>query len=292
MTKAAIMKKTVLCGLLVSVCVMAGSAQSEDLKAYYEKQKAEIAPTFTAPAIGAEITITLVDGQAHTGVIKQLTEIGVQILSDETYVTCKKRELSEASCVQLFAEDYAHAMAIKRTRAYKRGHAERVHLNTHKGSLSVKSSTQRASDLSQDKTEKTKESGGSMETESTAFSRVNRLTMSIVNRTTHPDTYTLVWYFFVQEIGTDNVAIHNSESEEIRMEGRQKITRKVMSKPYDSSKVTKSWISCPTCSTSDTKTTGLEEQGYLVLLMCGDEILDKKASSKRYLNVDWLKICK
>ncbi len=283
-------KNTILCTVLAGFWMLAAPAQSEeDLKAYYEKQKAEIEKNFTGPELKSKITIVLKDGEEKTGVLRQLSDNGVQLLVDGALVTYRKRELDEASCAKLFAEEYAHAEAIKRTRAYKRGSAARKQRNTHKGGLSVNATTKRSSDLSHDSEAR---GSSSMDTEEKMYSKIQKLTISVANRTTHPDTYSLKWYFFVQQIGTDNVAIHSSGSEEIELEGRQKVEHKVASKVYDSKKVTKSWNSCPTCSTSETKVTGSEGQGYLVLLKCGDEILDKKASSKRYLNPDWVMMCR
>lgn len=281
-------KRIIFCCALVGFYVQAMPAQSEDLKAYYEKQKAELVQSFTAPASGTDITLVLLDGEEKTGVIRHLSENGIQILSDNALATFRKHELDKATCAKLFAEEYAHVEAIKRTRAYKRGASERARLNIHKGSLSVSSSIKRSSDMSSDSDER---DGGTMEEEVKAYSRVQNLMVSVANRADHPDTYSLKWYFFVQKIGTDNVSIHSSGSEKIELEGREKVKRKIVSKEYSSKKVTKSWISCPKCSTSDTKVSGEEGEGYLVLLMCGDEIIDKEASSKRYLNEDWLKMC-
>ncbi len=276
------------CSALVGFWMLAAPAQStEDLKAYYEGQKAEIAKNFTGPELKSEITIVLKDGEEKTGVLRQLSDNGVQLLADGALVTYRKRELSEASCAKLFAEEYAHAEAIKRTRAYKRGHSKRVQGNTHKASLRVNPTNKRTSF---NETENKEVDEGSWNNETKTRNMVKTLTVSIANQMTHADTYTLKWYFFAQALDQDNVVIQSRGSEEIKLGGRQQVKRKIVSKEYSTETITSNWTACCGMSTSSQKRKGVEERGYLVVLKCGDEVVDRQASTKRYLDPDWLKL--
>ena len=281
-------KNSVYCGALLGFLMLAMPAQAEDLRAYYEQQKLELAKTFVAPEAGTEITLVLLDGEEKSGVIRHLSETGVQLLSDNALVTIRKHELDEATCAQLFAEEYAHIEAIKRTRAYKRGASERVQKNTHKAALSVSPTNKRTSS---NETENKEVEEGSWNIETKTRNMVKTLTVSISNRTSHPDTYSLKWYFFVQKVGEDNVSIHHSGSERIELEGRQNVKRSIASKEYSTKTTTRNWTACCGKSSSSQKKKGIEERGYLVVLKCGDEVVARDASAERYLDPDWIKLC-
>ena len=281
-------KSMILCGLLVGFWMLAVPAQSEDLKAYYEKQKAEIAPTFTAPELGSEVTVVLLDGQERTGVLKQLTDNGVQLLSDGTLVTFRKHELLEGSCPHLFADDYAHVEAIKRTRVYKQGHAKRVRDNIHEASLSVSTKNKKSSSS---ETENKDAEAGSWDINTKTRNMVKTLVVSIANRTTHADSYTLKWYFFAQDLDQNSIVIQSLGSEKIELEGKQRVKREIVSKEYTTETITRNWVACCGKSTSSQEKKGVQERGYLVLLKCGDEVVARQASSKSYLDPDWLKLC-
>ena len=283
--------KFLFCSALVGFWMLAAPAQStEDLKAYYEKQKAEIEKNFTGPELKSEITIVLKDGEEKTGVLRQLSDNGVQVLADGVLATYRKRELSEASCAKLFAEEYAHAEAIKRTRAYKRGHAQRVQLNTHKGSLSVITRTER--DGSRDVTNKEHEDGATTETETKVQTEVRTLKVSVSNQTTHSDRYTLKWYFFAQNMGEEDVYIQSRGSKVIDVKGKSRVKHEVASQGCSVKKVAHNYTACCGKSTSSEKKSGVLEKGYLIVLKCGDEVVDRQASDKRYVDPDWIKLCR
>ncbi len=270
--------------------MLAASAQSPaELKAYYEKQKVEIAKNFTGPELKSEITVVLKNGEGKTGVLRQLSDNGVQLLAGGTLVTYRKRHLNEATCAQLFAEEYAHAEAIRRTRAYKRGHTKRVQDTAHKGSLSVRSKVKETRDQ---KTEVKEIEEGTWNIETKDFTRVQNLKVTVVNRTSHPDTYSLEWYFFVKDKKGSRVTIHSKGSKEITLKGRQKGTHEVASKEYASQKLARGWVACCGMSADYEDVTGVDVEGYLVVLKCGNEVLARDASAKRYLDPDWILLCK
>lgn len=281
-------KNRFYCGALLGFWMVVMPVQAEDLKAYYEQQKLEIAKTFVAPEAGTEITLVLLDGKEKSGVIRHLSDTGVQILSDNALATFRKHELDEATCAQLFAEEYAHAEAIKRTRAHKRGASARAKTNTHSASLSVISKNKRTS-FNETENEEVEEGAWNIETKKR--NEVKTLSISVANRTSHPDTYTLKWYFYEQEVGKDNITIQSRGSEEISLNGQQAVKRKIVSKEYVAKTVTRNWLACCGKSSSSQKKSGKQERGYLVVLKCGDKVLARKASSKLYLDPDWVKLC-
>lgn len=283
------MKKIILCGLAVCFLTWAALAQpKEELKAYYEKQKEELAPTFVAPETGSEIMVVLLDGEERTGTLRQLTDNGIQLLSDGALVTFRKRELTEGTCAKLFAEDYAHAEAIKRTHAYKRGHSARVLEKAHKGTLSGRVKMERDSSRN---TEIEESEDGTWTIDTKDYVSTQNLTATLANKTTHPDTFTLKWYFFVQtKDGKKNIRIHSRGSKEFKLEGGQKIQHKIVSEEYALKKVSRGWVACCGKSEDHENVTGEEEKGYLLVLKCDDEILARDASSKRYLHPDWVRL--
>ncbi|MCK4563900.1 MAG: hypothetical protein KAU94_04425 [Verrucomicrobia bacterium] len=52
-----------LCALLICTLLSTLPTHAEDLRAYYEQQKAKIAPTFQAPEPGTELSIALTSGK-------------------------------------------------------------------------------------------------------------------------------------------------------------------------------------------------------------------------------------
>ena len=282
-------KRIIFCSALVGFYMQAMPAQSEDLKAYFEKQKAELVQSFTAPASGTDITLVLLDGEEKTGVIRYLSETGIQILSDNTLATFRKHELDEGTCAKLFAEEYAHVEAMKRTRTYKRGHTKRAKDSTHKGSLSVSSKMDR--DGTRDTSNRESDSGGVTETEIKVQTEVRNLKVLISNQTTHPDRYTLKWYFFAQDLGKEDVYIQSRGSKEVEVKGRSRVTHEVKSKGSSIRKASHNYTACCGKTAASENKTGVEEKGYLVVLKCGDEVIDRKASDKRYMDPDWIKLC-
>jgi hypothetical protein len=110
---------TLLCSLTAGFFIFTLPLHGEDLKAYYEQQKAEIAPSFKAPQLGSEITISLAAGQKRTGILMKLNDSEVSLMTDAGSVHYKKSALHEISRASLFADDFAHAKAMERTREYK-----------------------------------------------------------------------------------------------------------------------------------------------------------------------------
>ncbi len=103
-----------LCALLACILASVLTSRADDLKAYYEQQKAEIAPTFKAPELGSDITVTLASGKKRNGILMKLTNTEVSLMTDAGSVVYKTTALHETSRVQLFADAFAHTKALER----------------------------------------------------------------------------------------------------------------------------------------------------------------------------------
>jgi len=292
-------KKVVCCCILVGLGWLAVPVGAADLKAYYEREKKALVSTFSKPELGSTITVTLLDGQEKTGKIKQLTKNGVQLLSEGALVTFSRHKLKKESCAQLFAEDYAEVEALKRTRAYKRSLSASLKSmkQPHRGSLSVGVKTKK--DETNDRTIDNGDDG-TMTKETKKLNRVQELTISVLNPNARPEEYTLEWYFFAQqvkkekgiEVGDHKFVILDQGSAEIKLGARQKVKRKVSSGECILTKTTFDFEACCGRSTVTQYEKGQEMKGYLVILKSGDKVLARKASSKRYLKPDWVKMCR
>lgn len=287
-------KKAVLAGILAGALVSAGTAADEEIKSYYEQQKAIFQWAFKAPAIGSDIVVVLENGEEHRGILKKLSDKGVQILSGEELLTCRRKELSDETRMLLFAADYAHFKALESARSYdKLSDETKAQLSgvpgrVYPGKLSVSVKKDKDADRSEDGSLST---SGYRSEERKAWSEVQHLTVSVSNSTSVPATYSLRWYFFSRDVGTDRLAIHCQGYEIIKLKGKQKVKKGVSSKKYTkhrSSTNTTTRYAGRNKTTADEREWGVEEEGYLVLLMSGDTVVDRKASAKRYLDPDWI----
>ncbi|MCF7816858.1 MAG: hypothetical protein K9M54_03150 [Kiritimatiellales bacterium] len=271
--------------------------RADDLKDYYERQKAEVAPSFKAPELGSEITIVLLAGQKRTGILMKLTGDEVGIMAEAGSLTYKRNALHESTRAQLFAEDYANAIAIERTRVYKDElYAQQVQKEQggmHEGSISVTSKVDKKFDKAEENDEKeNKQTGDTITTTTTTktTTETQQLAVTIANNTTHSDTYTLAWYFFAEPLEGGNATVHDSDSKTITVEARKRVRHDIVSKPCSVVETTVQRELPSVNHTPDPKITksGQQNAGYVVLLKYGDTILDAKASSSTYLSKEWL----
>ncbi len=286
--------KLVLC--LMPFLIPSGYAQGEDLRAYYEQKKAEVMPTFTTPELGSEVTLKMASGQTRTGVLMRLNAEEISIITDAgDTVSYKRGMLHESTRAQFFAEDFAHVKAMELTRQYSKeiqlGALAEEEANTHEGRLDVTAKTEKKAD-----TEKEEKEGENRESEKTVTRTTTRteiqsqiLTVSISNLTSHPDTYSLHWYFISEDAAGDKISVHESGTKKVTVDARKRITETVKSKDYK-------WVKASTVHTGATgyssepriKESGEEPAGYLIILKYNDEILDAKASSKTFLGEEWM----
>jgi hypothetical protein len=300
--------------LLFAIAALAIQARGDDLKAYYEQQKAEFVPTFVAPELGAEVSIKLAAGQTRKGILMKLTASELSLLADTgSTVTYRRTALHESSRAQYFAEDHAHAKALEKMREYRQQlHNEDIaeqQANIHDGRISVTAKVDKDSDKDVDEDERDNEKTGNTTTTTTTtktYTDIQNLKITIANNATHPDTYTLEWYFFgkAMEKTTSSgrgdkvdkkplerkTALHDSGTKRITVDGRKRRMEEVSSKAFVVEKITVDRVSSNSSNSQDPRVTesGKENAGWLVLLKYGDAILDRKASSKSYLTEEWL----
>jgi hypothetical protein len=290
-------KPLLACALLAIALASTQADQGDDLQAYYEQQKAELAPEFQPPELGTEFAFLTADGQKQLGILMKLGANEISVLSGSKMVVYKRSALHESCRALLFAEDYAHAKAIERTLAYKEQlHVEGIkdeQASTHDGRISVSYKVEKGSSKAVEEDERENESTGNTTTTTTTTktrTEVQKLAVTLSNNTTHPDTYTLAWYFYADPIGPAGIAVHDSGSEKITVDARQRVRRDLSSKMLTEIEEVVDRESSGGNYSIDPKvtTTGKESAGYLVLLKYGDTILDQKASSNTYLSKEWL----
>ena len=126
---------------MILVWVSSSVFAAEDLKSYYEKQKAEIAPAFVAPSLGSEVRLKLSGGQVRSGILMKLSASSISVMTDSGMVDYKRSVLHESSRADFFVEDFAHVKAIEKTQEYKKQlnmtEAAKQAANIHEGSLYV-----------------------------------------------------------------------------------------------------------------------------------------------------------
>ncbi len=281
--------------ILNLICLSAGAA--DDLKAYYEQQKAAFAPTFVAPQLGSEVNIKLAAGQPRSGILMKLTADTMALMTDSGMVSYKRTVLHESSRARFFAEDYAAAKALEKTREYKQQlHLENMAENAagmHEGRISVSAKLDKKSEKDVEEEDRENEKSGNTTTITTTtrtYTEIQNLQVTIANNTTHPDNYTLEWYFFGKSPVTDSVTVHDEGTRKVTVEGRKRTQEKVASEPYVVEKVAVNTTSSNSSNNRDARLSesGKESAGWLVILKFGNETMDMKASAKTFMSEEWL----
>lgn len=272
-------------------------AEQVDLRQYYETQKEELLESFEPPETGKEVTIKLTTGAIHRGELALLTPGTVTIMMEVGPVTYSRLMLDTFTRKTMFAEDYAHYTAYDRTRALKNkleGNPRQIgEARTHLGRLSVKSSLKKTNDRNVVETTK-----DNTEITTTTKSKAETCTLkiSVANMTPGDDTYQLEWYFIktpITEDGEIDPVLGDKGSTEIQVPGKKKIDHTVTSLDFTWAEVTTERINNDLDNGSgggDARVadSGDEYRGFVVLLKCGNEILDEKSSSKTFLSDEWM----
>jgi len=283
---------------LILFCGTVCADTAEELKAYYEKQKAEIAAKFTPPELGIETTITLLGGKKRTGILMKLNAAEVALMTGAGMVSYKPEALDDSTRVRLFAEDYAHLKAVEKLNEFKQQrfieniHAEQAGL--HEGRISVSAKTEKDSDRRVEEEERESRKTGASTTIRTTTkteTEIQKLTITVANNTTHPDTYTLSWYFLARSVGGDRIRVHDRGSQEIAVPARQRERVSVSSQACIEETIEVERSSSEGGGGQDPKisTSGTESAGYVVLLKHGDTLLDAEASASTFLSEEWMK---
>lgn len=289
----------------ISCCQTYGA---DDLRAYYEKQKAAVLPMFQAPALGSQVTIRFKSGESRTGILMKLNAGSLTLMSDSGMSRDYQRTaLHDTTRTQFFAEDYAHALAVEQTRRYKeQQHQENKaeqEAGVHDGRISVSFKTEKDSDKKIEEQEKENKNSGNTNSSRTitrTSTEIVKLKVNVANVATHPDAFTLKYYFFGESIaknmkkkkGDDEavkpgaLSIKNKDQQNISLAARGRQTIEVESEPFI---ITKTEIeNHKGIVNRDPSVTGDESAGWLVILMHGSTILDKKASHSEFLSDEWI----
>lgn len=157
----------------------------------------------------------------------------------------------------------------------------------HKGNISVTSAVEKDSDHEKKEQEKENSRTGKIIVTTTTTridSQTPTLTVTVFNTTSHPDTYSLEWYYLARRSEGDDIVMHDSGCEELTVDPLTRIKHTLSIRTLEMKKETvQRGFKDPTVSKS-----GQKSAGYVILLKCGDVILDKEASSEKYLSKQWI----
>ena len=277
----------------------------DDIKSFYEKQKAELLPAFKAPQMGSQVTIKTAASQSRTGILMKLDSASLSLMTETGNATYKRMALHESSRSQLFAEDFAHVKSLEKTRLYKKqlhkeNEAERA-ADFHDGSISVSAKSEKSSDKEVEVEERENKLTGEKRTNTKitrTYTEVQELKITAANNATHSDTFTLKCIFFSQQISKGSTKKNDEDNDsipktikkqsdsikQITIDARSRSSIELSSEPFIVTKIEAS----SGYSNRNPLISGEESAGWLVLLMYDGEILDKKASAKTYLADNWI----
>jgi|GEM_PF-5330945 len=291
------MRKLLIFAAFLSLCVRVSGVSGEDLKVYYEQQKKELAATFKAPLLGSQISLRLSTGQTRSGILMKLGADSVSILLDNgTMVDYRRSALHDEAKAQLFAEDYAHALALEKTREYKEQqeleNLAEYHAGLHEARVYVNAKVDKDTDKNVEEDERDLKNGETMTVTTTTrtYTEIQQLKVSIANNTTHPDTYTLAWAFFGESVASDTISIHDSGRRQVSVEARKRKDENITSEPFVVEKETRNTTNTGSNSSADPRTSesGTENAGWLVVLKYGNDVLDMKGSSGSFETEEWI----
>ena len=294
--REAMHRKFHLIAMFVVVGLSLATFAEEDLKAYYERQLEEVAETFVAPQLGSQVSIRLASGVERTGILLKLDADSIKVMTDNATMDYKRTALHEATRTKFFADDYAKAEALERTRAYKEKlQAENMaeyYADLHEGRISVNAKVDKDSDKNVERDERELKNGETLTTTTTTrtYTEIQNLKVTVANNTTHPDTYSLVWAFFGNSVESDTISMHDNGKRSVTVPSRQRELVEIASEPFVVEKATINAENSGSSQSSDPRQTesGTEVAGWLVVLKYGNEILDIQSSSKTFETDEWI----
>lgn len=167
--------------------------------------------------------------------------------------------------------------------------------NLHEASLAVSAKVEKSSESESENEDKKSKNSGEINTTTTTTktrTEVQRLKATITNATTHPDTYTVEWFFLGKAVKTDDKAdespttIHSTDSKKVTVEARKRTFVDIASDPFVIQKIETN-RSSGYSGDARIKESGVENEGWIVRLKYGSEILDQKASSSIFASDEW-----
>lgn len=278
--------------LLISVAATAGAT---DLRAYYEEQKAEAIKSFSAPETGSSVRVKLATGTVRSGTLQALNTDSVTVETEIGPITYKKAMIDASSRRLFFADDYAEAIAVSRTKQLKMQQSRSTQKSgadvVHSARVTATGKVRRERNTKKEISEKTNKEKGTTEekeTRITTETQIYNIEIALANTSRNEDTFKLEWYFLCRNIeGDSDLFIAEKGSKEFTIAGQSRIKHAVSSSPVTRVKIQKSGGDN---SDKDTDSeSGADLKGYIVVARHGDKILSKTATSSGLLKEDWLK---
>ena len=288
---------------IAALLCLTSAAQENDPRVFYETAKKEIAPTFIAPSLGSQVTITTASGQAREGILMKLDAGAITLMTDTGSVSYKRSALKEASRSEFFAEDFAHVKALEKTKLFKdelrKENLAAEAASIHSGVLSVRGKIDKDSDKHVEQEDRESPQSGEkrqITTTTRTYTETQQLTIGVANNTTHAENYTVDYFVFYRTVlGEDqsetepadkDVRLQDKGSRRVTVDANRRESFSIESEPCVVEKVSVdrggySGDRAP-------RSSGKESAGYLVLLKHGSTVLDKKASAKSYLDDEWV----
>jgi hypothetical protein len=263
-----------------------GGAEGVDYKAYYNRLLAQHLESFTPPAVGSELQLTLKNKSKVAGTLNKLSMDAVTVETTRGAKTYTREALSDESKALLFAEDYAKAMAYEKTRNSKFHNetAERLARGEKlKIALSVKD------DIDEDKEKEVDAGDYSSETKISKES-ICSLDLSLVNQSPFDTIVNLRWYFVTEEHGegTSERVVNTWGGSWTPLKKQARHRRQVDSPVFKLTEVIREFESEDNGSTRNISRWGRECIGYLVVVKYKDTILAMESSDEEFQTPEFL----
>lgn len=275
------------------------TATATDLREFYETQKVELLESFKAPAIDSTVSLTLTTKVSRTGILKALTKDTATVKTTIGLITYRQEMLDTATRQKFFAEDYATAVAIVRTRNLKAQEStgsteEESGPVVHSVRLSASGKIEKDTNLEKILTEVKENQNGSGNTKDPKETRVTTKTqtytvdIALANTSPNEGTFQVEWYFICRNVTEDaDLFIGEKGGQEFTLAGRTRAKHSITSKTLSTIESKESGGSGNSDKEKGGKT-GSELNGYIVVVKHDGEILGKTATSSAFLKEEWI----
>lgn len=155
-----------------------------------------------------------------------------------------------------------------------------------KGSITVALNVEKQYEVKKEKEGKKNGEGHEIITATTRdiCSEIPELTVTVLNTTEHSGSCSLEWYYLAKAAEGDDISLHESGCEKITVEPFSRQKQIIDVKKLEAIKTT---VQRGT-GAARISFSGRESAGYVVVLKCGDTVVDRKASSEEYLSEQWI----
>ena len=164
-------------------------------------------------------------------------------------------------------------------------------MQVHRGIVIAKVKVKKESDKTKETSEQVKRAKTVVTTTTQRIEEeTQHLSISVANTGPKRDMFKLCWYFLCRPQDGGAIRIYDKGSKAISLSSRERVSHTVVAKKISvvEQTVERENEDNGRCSDPVESVRGDKAKGYLVLLKHGDTILDKKSSSKEFLNEQWL----